>query len=161
LTVTLDLPTPPLPLATAYTRVFEFGWANGITGSAPAGPRSMDCSSLRCSGLITPKSICTPVTPRTAATAAVMSPRSLSRIGQPATVSRIPSSATPSGRTSIDETIRKSVIGRWISGSCTVERAAWMASWTEVAGAAMNAMLRGVHPAAERSQGAERSRVAV
>ena len=33
LTVTLDLPTPPLPEATAYTRVSEPGWANGITGS--------------------------------------------------------------------------------------------------------------------------------
>src|SRR5205807_31727 len=33
-TVTDDLPTPPLPLATAYTRVSEDGWANGICGSA-------------------------------------------------------------------------------------------------------------------------------
>ena len=33
LTVTLDLPTPPLPDATAYTRVSEPGWANGMTGS--------------------------------------------------------------------------------------------------------------------------------
>ena len=39
-TVTLDLPTPPLPDATAYTRVSEPGCANGITGSA-ASPRSM------------------------------------------------------------------------------------------------------------------------
>src|SRR5213595_3622627 len=38
LTVTLDLPTPPLPLATAYTRVLASGWANGITGSAAPGP---------------------------------------------------------------------------------------------------------------------------
>src|SRR5262252_5034839 len=33
LTVTDDLPTPPLPLATAYTRVSEDGWANGISRS--------------------------------------------------------------------------------------------------------------------------------
>ena len=39
-TVTLDLPTPPLPEATAYTRVSEPGWANGITGSA-VPPRSL------------------------------------------------------------------------------------------------------------------------
>ena len=38
-TVTEDLPTPPLPDATQYTRVSEPGWANGITGSA-ASPRS-------------------------------------------------------------------------------------------------------------------------
>ena len=36
--MTLDLPTPPLPLATAYTRVREPGWANGMTGSAPPAP---------------------------------------------------------------------------------------------------------------------------
>ena len=39
-----DLPTPPLPDATAYTRVSEPGWANGITGSA-ASPRSLRRSS--------------------------------------------------------------------------------------------------------------------
>src|ERR1700731_1249451 len=32
LTVTLDLPTPPLPEATAYTRVSDPGCANGISG---------------------------------------------------------------------------------------------------------------------------------
>ena len=30
-TVTDDLPTPPLPEATQYTRVSEPGWANGIS----------------------------------------------------------------------------------------------------------------------------------
>src|SRR5438094_930491 len=34
LTVTLDLPTPPLPDATAYTRVSEPGGANEATGCA-------------------------------------------------------------------------------------------------------------------------------
>ena len=34
-TVTDDLPTPPLPLATAYTRVSEDGCENGISGSGP------------------------------------------------------------------------------------------------------------------------------
>ena len=34
LTVTEDLPTPPLPLATAYTRVSELGLANGISLAA-------------------------------------------------------------------------------------------------------------------------------
>ena len=95
--MTLDLPTPPLPLATAYTRVREPGWANGMTGSSVAPPpRSCDCSAWRCSGVITPKSISTPVTPGTAATAAVMSLRSLSFSGQPATVSSSSTRTTPS-----------------------------------------------------------------
>ena len=34
LTVTEDLPTPPLPEATAITVVREPGWANGISRSA-------------------------------------------------------------------------------------------------------------------------------
>ena len=35
-TVTDDLPTPPLPEATQYTRVSDPGWANGMTASARA-----------------------------------------------------------------------------------------------------------------------------
>src|ERR1035441_8540565 len=49
-TVTEDLPTPPLPLATAYTPLSAGGWADGITSLAlhaaraaghpvPPGPR--------------------------------------------------------------------------------------------------------------------------
>src|ERR1700761_366470 len=52
LTVTLDFPTPPLPDATAYTRVSELGWANGMTGSG-ASPRNCLRSSVRCSSFIT------------------------------------------------------------------------------------------------------------
>ena len=59
LTVTEDLPTPPLPEATAYTRVSEPGWANGISRSA-APPRSWVASSSRCSSLITSRSTSTP-----------------------------------------------------------------------------------------------------
>ena len=84
-TVTDDLPTPPLPLTIAYTRVSEAGWANGITGSA-LPPRSLVCIALRCSSLITSRSTRTPVTPGSAATAAVTREVMVSRIGQPATV---------------------------------------------------------------------------
>src|SRR5947199_3692893 len=154
LTVTLDLPTPPLPLATAYTRVRVCGWANGITGSAVPGPRSLDCRSRRCSGLITPNSTWTPDTPGTAATATVMSVRSLSRIGQPATVSRMPSRTAPAGSTATDSTMSRSVIGRWISGSWTVASAAWMADSSDVAGADMRPMLR---PCRRRVAGPGRS----
>src|SRR5437660_7100286 len=88
LTVTLDLPTPPLPDATAYTLVREPGWANGMTGSAPDPPRSLACSPLRCSSDITPKATRTELIPGTEPTAAGMSLLSVARSGQPATVSR-------------------------------------------------------------------------
>ena len=65
-TVTDDLPTPPLPLATAYTRVSEDGWANGISGSGRP-PRSCVCSARRCSSLITSSSTRTADTPGTLA----------------------------------------------------------------------------------------------
>ena len=66
LTVTDDLPTPPLPDATQYTRVSEPGWANGITGSA-ASPRRLRRKAVRCSSLITSSSTRTPRIPGTAA----------------------------------------------------------------------------------------------
>ncbi len=52
LTVTVDLPTPPLPDAMAYTRVSDPGWANGMTGSRES-PRNCLRSSVRCSSFIT------------------------------------------------------------------------------------------------------------
>src|SRR3954447_24760319 len=59
LTVTDDLPTPPLPEATQYTRVSDPGRANGTTGSA-ASPRRLRRNAVRCSSLITSSSTCTP-----------------------------------------------------------------------------------------------------
>src|SRR3954454_18971942 len=55
----------------------------------------------------------------------------------------MPTSTVPSSAASTDFTIPRSVMGRWISGSETVARAAWMAS---SAGAVMSAseyVLRG------------------
>ena len=86
LTVSDDLPTPPLPDATAYTRVSEPGFANGISFAGWPGPRSCSCSPRRCSALITSRSTRTPVTPSSGATAAVTSRVIVSFIGQPATV---------------------------------------------------------------------------
>src|SRR3712207_2621201 len=86
LTVTDDLPTPPLPEATAYTRVSEPGWANGITGSGASVPRTVRRSSARCSSLITSRPTCTEVRPGTADTAWVTRLVIVSRIGQLATV---------------------------------------------------------------------------
>ena len=68
LTVTVDFPTPPLPEATAYTRVSELGWANGMTGSR-ASPRNCLRSSVRCSSLITSSVTLTAPVPGTSATA--------------------------------------------------------------------------------------------
>jgi hypothetical protein len=85
-TVTDDLPTPPLPEATAYTRVSEPGWENGITGSGASVPRTVRRSSARCSSLMTSRPTCTEVTPGTAETAVVTRLVIVSRIGQPETV---------------------------------------------------------------------------
>ena len=71
LTVTVDFPTPPLPDATAYTRVSEPGWANGMTGSRADPPRSCLRSSVRCSSFITSRLTFTAPVPGTSATASV------------------------------------------------------------------------------------------
>src|SRR5215470_17138598 len=118
LTVTDYLPTPPLPLATAYTWVSEAGWANGISRSTRP-PRSRACSSRRCSSLITSRSTATADTPGTAATAAVTSRVMVSRSGQPATVRYTSTLTLPSGAMSTFLTMPRSVIGRRISGSLT------------------------------------------
>src|SRR5689334_5794186 len=122
-TVTDDLPTPPLPLATAYTRVSEEGSANGTARSARP-PRSRPCSSRRCSSLITSRCTSTPDTPGTAVTAAVTSLVMVSRSGQPATVRYTSTLTLPPGPTSTLFTMPSSVIGRRISGSLTRASAA-------------------------------------
>src|SRR5215471_11116821 len=123
LTVTEDLPTPPLPLATAYTWVSDDGCANGISRSWRP-PRSRVWSSRRCSSLITSSVTATPDTPGTAATAAVTSRVMVSRSGQPATVRYTSTLTWPSGAMSTLLTMPSSVIGRRISGSLTPARAA-------------------------------------
>src|SRR6185437_1359477 len=117
-TVTDDLPTPPLPLATAYTRVSEVGWANGICGSGRP-PRSLVCRARRCSSLITSSWTRTEDTPGSLPTAAVTSRVMVSRSGHPATVRYTSTSTAPSAPTSTFLTMPSSVMGRWISGSCT------------------------------------------
>ena len=118
LTVTDDLPTPPLPLAIANTWVSEDGWANGISRSWRP-PRSWVCSSRRCSSLITSRSTVTPDTPGTAATAAVTSRVMVSRSGHPETVRYTSTRTLPSAATLTLFTMPSSVIGRRISGSLT------------------------------------------
>ena len=86
--MTEDLPTPPLPDATAYTRVSDPALAKGTSRSATP-PRSFVFSSVRCSSLITPSVTVTPVTPSTFSRAAVVSRVRVSLSGQAATVSRM------------------------------------------------------------------------
>ena len=117
-TVTEDLPTPPLPLAIAYTLVSDAGLANGISRSG-APPRSLPCSSRRCSSLITSRSTRTCVTPARLPTAACTFDVIVSRSGQPETVSQTSTRTAPPGPTSTFLTMPSSVIGRWISGSWT------------------------------------------
>jgi hypothetical protein len=81
-------------------------------------------SDWRCSSLITPSDTSTAVTPGTCCTAAVTSRVIRSRSGQPWVVSRIPTATRPSSAMSIEATMPRSVIGRWISGSETVASAA-------------------------------------
>ena len=61
--MTEDLPTPPLPDATAYTRVSEPARANGISRSAMPPRSCWLAARARCSSLITPRVTVTPVTP--------------------------------------------------------------------------------------------------
>ena len=122
-TVTEDLPTPPLPLAIANTLVSEPGWENGISRCAWP-PRRVSWRPERWSAVITPRVRSTAVTPATAPTAVVTSRLIVSLRGQPATVSSTVTRTRPSSAMSTESTMPRSVIGRLISGSLTVARAA-------------------------------------
>ncbi len=139
-TVTEDLPTPPLPEATAYTRVSEPGLANGTSRSAWP-PRSAVASSRRCSSLITSRETSTRGTPSSAETARVTFSVMVSRMGQPETVRYTVTATAPSAAISTDLTIPSSVMGRWISGSFTVASAPRTASSVTI-----RTMVRRAHP---------------
>ena len=51
--VTVDLPTPPLPEATAYTRVREPGCGERDLPLGPVAADAWSVSALRCSSFIT------------------------------------------------------------------------------------------------------------
>ena len=87
LTDSVDLPTPPLPLATASTRVeasTEMPFERPVTP-----PRSRCVSAARSSGLMTSNSSETDSTPGSGSTCSRTWFSKLSRSGQPATVSAI------------------------------------------------------------------------
>jgi len=124
LAVTEDLPTPPLPEATAMTLVSESAAAKGISISglpAPFSARRSAESFCRSSSVIDPKWTCTSSTPSSRLTASVTSRVMRSLRGQPGIVSLI---RTPTRLPSIaiSSTIPSSVMGLSISGSLTVAR---------------------------------------
>ena len=116
-TVTLDLPTPPLPLATAITRV--------VSGTSVGGGLSASCLRTRCmtalrwswviSANVTPAAV-TPGRPRTLDS---MSSRIWVRRGQPEMVRATATDTCPSGFTLTSRTMPRSTMSEPSSGSTT------------------------------------------
>src|SRR5215208_9815 len=130
LTVTEDLPTPPLPEATASTLVVDSSPQKVIffcSWAAP-GPRRRVTMACRWSSVITPRSTLTPVTPGSGETAAVTSRVMRSLSGQPATVSSTSTTTRPLASMATSLTMSRSVMGRWISGSITCPSAVMTSS---------------------------------
>ena len=103
LTVTDDLPTPPLPLATARIRV-DAG-ISVLGAFSRAFQRALVITSDRSSLVISPQSILTLVTPGCTATLVSTSFLICARSGQPPIVSLTPTVTTPSSLTSTDGTM--------------------------------------------------------
>ena len=120
-----DLPTPPLPEATAITRVVGSSWI--VLSSAGLPPRSFVVSAMRSSGLITSNSSFTDVTPATAPTSRATCSWKELRSGQPTTVSAIVTETSPPAIVT-SRTMSSSVTGLRSSGSITLPSAARMAS---------------------------------
>ncbi len=159
LVVTDDFPTPPLPEATAMTRVRES--VNGFTrgggcaacdasttasGLAGAGggatPFSSRASATSSSSVMSRTSTSTRSMPATSPTDSMIRRRSSARDSSPgrgaatATTAVRPSTATPC-------TMPSSTIDRRSSGSCTEARAAWT-SGTSVIRGSRGFPLRGI-----------------
>ncbi len=115
-----DLPTPPLPLATATTRVFASTEIPGVRSETP--PRSFAVSTDFSSGVMTVNESETDSIPSSGLSARSTWFSKLARSGQPATVSASSTSArepTISAR----RIMSSSVTDRPSSGSMTAERA--------------------------------------
>ena len=120
LTVTDDLPTPPLPLATASTRVVD-GTSVGAACSR-ALKRARCIAAVFCAGVISPYSTFTPVTPGRPRTFDSTSRLICARSGHPAVVSATVTLTWPSGDTRISSTIPRSTTLAPSSGSITPPR---------------------------------------
>src|SRR5438094_7456421 len=119
-TVTLDLPTPPLPEATAITVVFPSVKNWGCSGRPP---RRLVTRAPRSSSDIVPRTTWTCSTPDSGATAAVTSVSMRSRRGQPSMVSRTVT-VTVASSMRMSFSMPTSSIGLPISGSMTFRSAA-------------------------------------
>ncbi|CAB4640712.1 unannotated protein [freshwater metagenome] len=119
--VTLDFPTPPLPLVTAITRVR----ASGVKGFPPDFPAvNWEIKAPRCSGDITPM-VSEMVRPSATASRAPLTLRSIrSAAGQPTMVSNTVA-VMELLSTLTSSTMPSSVMGRRSSGSMTPESASW------------------------------------
>ena len=106
--MSVDFPTPPLPDATARTRV---AGESEIVRSAVCPPRRRDTSADFSSGVITSNPSLTRVTPGTSPTCRATCSWNESRNGQPATVSAMVTDTDPSSSTSTSRTMSSSVTG--------------------------------------------------
>ena len=117
LTVTEDLPTPPLPDATQITLVV------GASAVPPARSlafqRALPIASVRCCWVISVQVMATAMTPAMAATRVLTSFWIWARSGQPAVVSATVTVTLPSGATTAPRAIPRSTMSLPNSGSMT------------------------------------------
>ena len=130
-TVTLDLPTPPFPDATAIT-VVRPSVKNVCCWAGAAPPRSLVTSSWRSPSLIGLSTTSTAFTPGSGMTAAFTSRSMRSFSGHPSIVIRTCTWTEPSS-TTMSFSIPMSSIGLPISGSSTCRRACLTSSWLGMA----------------------------
>ncbi len=152
LTVTDDLPTPPLPLATAITRVVE-GTSVGAAFSR-AFQRARCIAAVFCSGVISPYSTATAVTPGSPRTFDSTSCLICVRSGQPAVVRATRTVTAPSGSTRMSSTMPSSTMSACSSGSMTPRSmprtssgaggGPAMGSWTGAPGSSGFGTVRGI-----------------
>src|SRR6266545_1963022 len=112
----VDLPTPPLPLQTASTRVDASSERPFDRSCIP--PRSFVVSACRSSAVITSKPSATRSTPGTSRSTSATCSLKESRSGHPATVRAIVTRTSPPS-ISMSRTMSSSVTGRRSSGSIT------------------------------------------
>ncbi len=116
-TVTELLPTPPLPLAMARTRVDAGTWVSPACWRA--FQRALSITSVRSSGVISPHVMCTSRTPGWMPTRRSMASLMSARSGHPPIVSLTVTSTVPSSCTSTAGTMPSDTMSLPSSGSMT------------------------------------------
>ncbi len=126
MTVTELLPTPPLPLAMATTRVLAGTWVS--PACSLAFQRALSITSVRSSGVISPHVMCTSLTPGWTPTRDSISRLMSARSGQPPIVSLTVTSTSPVGDTDTAGTMPRETMSLPSSGSMTDSRTATTSS---------------------------------